>query len=515
MTAWSNGYVADIPYTHGYFRRMKPAHIRLTGLMRGHAVPNTERVAYAELGCGQGFGTTLIAAANPDADVYGFDFNPEQIHNARQLSARAGLQNVTFSEMSLEELAELPRADLPDFDIVALHGVYSWISPEARAAIGVFLRRKLKPGGLVYISYNAMPGCAALQPLQRLVRAEGARMGGTSDARARAGVTFAAELAEKGFGFLKESPAVARRLEHNKNHSGTYLAHEYLNADWTVFYLEDVVRELDAAKLVFLGSARLLDNDLRLSVPTELQEFFEAIDDPIRRETLKDYWCNRTFRVDVFQKGRMSLSRSEVLSGVRTQRVGLRKAAKSVDLAFSIGSGPMVGHREYFDPLLDRLGRGSATIAELEEALRGKADLIMLMRMIVVLDASDQLEVTRLTPADPEPSRRLNRVLAEDWTGPYRFVAAPEFGGALEASSDDLLLLNCILHGTEPTVDALAEAVAAHLVGSGGTREVDTTVLRKRATRFVDDVLPVWRMAGVVAGEGGREAALPRIVAVS
>jgi hypothetical protein len=139
----------------------------------------------------------------------------------------------------------------------------------------------------------------------------------------------------------------------------------------------------------------------------------------------------------------------------------------------------------------------------------------MLMRMIVVLDASDQLEVTRLTPADPEPSRRLNRVLAEDWTGPYRFVAAPEFGGALEASSDDLLLLNCILHGTEPTVDALAEAVAAHLVGSGGTREVDTTVLRKRATRFVDDVLPVWRMAGVVAGEGGREAALPRIVAVS
>ncbi len=526
MVAWSNGYVADIPYTYGYFRRMAPAHLRLAGLTHGHAVPSTDRLAYAELGCGQGFGTVLNAAANPEADVYGFDFNPEQIEHARRLSTRAGLGNVTFSDLSLEELAELPRADLPDFDVVTLHGVYSWISTEARAAISVFLRRKLKPGGLVYISYNAMPGCAAVQPLQRLVRAHGALAGGTSDAQARAGVAFAAELAEKGFGFLMECPAVARRLGLHKDQSGAYLAHEYLNADWTLFYLDDVVRELGAAKFVFVGSARLLENDLRLSVPAELHDFFDGIEDPVRRETLKDYWANRTFRVDVFQKGRMRLDRREILAGLRSQRVALRKAATSIDLTFPTASGKMEGRRDYFDPVLDRLARGPATMSELEEALRGKADLATLLRMIVLLDATEQLGAARLTPADPEPARRLNWVLAGDWTGPYRFLASPELGAGVEASSDDLLLLGRILDGAEPTVEGLAGAVSLHLAGTGRAIRHDegavleppeqTAMLRERAERFVERVLPVWRAAGIVGRAGEREVPVaPRIAAVS
>ena len=49
--------------------------------------------------------------------------------------------------------------DVPDF--VGLHGVWSWISNANRAAVVEFLRRKLKPGGVLYISYNASPGWAA------------------------------------------------------------------------------------------------------------------------------------------------------------------------------------------------------------------------------------------------------------------------------------------------------------------------------------------------------------------
>ncbi|KAA2243919.1 class I SAM-dependent methyltransferase [Salinarimonas soli] len=524
MAAWSNGYVADIPYTYGFFRRMAPAQLRLAALTCGHGAPPTDRVAYAELGCGQGFGTVLLAAANPDADIYGFDFNPEQVAHAQRLGDKAGLSNLHLRDLSFEELAELPLADLPEFDMVTLHGVYSWISPHARAAVTTFLRRKLKPGGLVYISYNAMPGCAAVQPLQRLVRAEAARAPGTSDARARAGVAFAARLAEKGFAFLKDSPSVMRRLGHHENQSGAYLAHEYLNADWTLFYLEDVATELDAAKLVFVGSGRLAENDLRLSVPAELQEFFRGIEDPIRRETLKDYWANRSFRVDVFQKGSTRPGREDLIVATRAQRVSLRKPADAVDLTFPVGSGKMEGRREVFEPLLDRLSAGPATIGELEVAARGRADLPTLLRMIILLDATDQLGAARLASPDPEPARRLNQVLAQSWNGPYRFVAAPELGGALEASSDDLLLLGLVLAGVEASGEALAMAAFERLTAMRKVVRGDDSaatdhaaqmgILRERAGRFVDAVLPVWRNAGIVGREVQSGTAAPRLTAV-
>ena len=54
------------------------------------------------------------------------------------------------------------RPDLPDFDFIGLHGIWSWISDENRAVIVDFIRRKLKVGGVLYISYNTQPGWAAI-----------------------------------------------------------------------------------------------------------------------------------------------------------------------------------------------------------------------------------------------------------------------------------------------------------------------------------------------------------------
>jgi len=43
---------------------------------------------------------------------------------------------------------------LPDFDYIGLHGIWSWISDENRQVIVDFIRKKLKVGGVLYISYN-------------------------------------------------------------------------------------------------------------------------------------------------------------------------------------------------------------------------------------------------------------------------------------------------------------------------------------------------------------------------
>jgi 2-polyprenyl-3-methyl-5-hydroxy-6-metoxy-1,4-benzoquinol methylase len=89
-----------------------------------------EALAYCDLGCGQGYTANLIAAANPAAQVLGVDFNPSHIANARTLANAAGLSNVDFREASFEDIAARPAT--PQFDIMAMHGVFSWISAPNR-----------------------------------------------------------------------------------------------------------------------------------------------------------------------------------------------------------------------------------------------------------------------------------------------------------------------------------------------------------------------------------------------
>jgi SAM-dependent methyltransferase len=111
----------------------------------------------------------MVAAANPQMSFVGVDFNPIHIVAARALSEAARLSNIRFAEASFDELLEPRFADLGEFDIIALHGIYSWVAPSIRRAIVKFADARLKTGGVLYVSYNAAPGWMPRAPLQRLI----------------------------------------------------------------------------------------------------------------------------------------------------------------------------------------------------------------------------------------------------------------------------------------------------------------------------------------------------------
>ena len=169
MTDWGSGYVVDTAYVHDFCRVQVPAMLSFAALAKNVAAPGGrgEALTYCDLGCGQGLTANIVAAANPRASVFAADFNPTHIAGARSLARAAGLENIEFREADFAELSN--DASLPDFDIIALHGVYSWIGAEHRQAIVALIRRRLKPGGLLYISYDAMPGWAGMAPLRQLM----------------------------------------------------------------------------------------------------------------------------------------------------------------------------------------------------------------------------------------------------------------------------------------------------------------------------------------------------------
>ena len=163
---WTSGYVAEIDSTHGYYRELAPGLIDFALLLAGYEPPNrNQSVRYLELGYGQGLSANIHAAACP-GEFWGTDFNPAHAANARALT-QVAQSNAHFADDSFEELAG--RDDLPSFDYIGLHGVWSWVSDENRRRIVEIMRRRLRVGGALYMSYNTLPGWAMAMPLRLLM----------------------------------------------------------------------------------------------------------------------------------------------------------------------------------------------------------------------------------------------------------------------------------------------------------------------------------------------------------
>lgn len=212
MAQWSAGYVSDISYTLGFYREMTPSLMRFIALCKGIRAPSTsDDLTYCELGCGQGLTANIIAASNPDVQVFATDFNPAHIVSAKGMADRGGLSNAHFYEDSFVDFTNRP--ELPDFDFIALHGIYSWINLENRHVIRDFIRRKLRPGGLVYVSYNCAPGWAPAVPLRALMYMHGQQQKGPTAGRVKPALEFVTEVAKLGAGYFKANAQMEARLE--------------------------------------------------------------------------------------------------------------------------------------------------------------------------------------------------------------------------------------------------------------------------------------------------------------
>jgi hypothetical protein len=100
MTNWTDGYVTDLTYTHGYYAELNPVRLRLALLARALAAPE-EIYTACELGYGQGLSVNLHAAAST-VHWYGTDFNPAQASYAKQLAQASGAPLDLYDESFAE-----------------------------------------------------------------------------------------------------------------------------------------------------------------------------------------------------------------------------------------------------------------------------------------------------------------------------------------------------------------------------------------------------------------------------
>ncbi|WP_072505878.1 class I SAM-dependent methyltransferase [Phaeobacter porticola] len=392
MSDWTAGYVAELDYTHDFFQEMTPARMGFSALSRGHRHGMAGKgLTYCELGCGQGFTANLLAAANPHIDFHAMDFIPAHIAGANRLAGDADLDNVTFYERSFEDFDQAPG--LPQgFDIIALHGVYSWVSRENQQRIADFISRRLKPGGLVYISYNTQPGWAASMPLRRILTDRAALGTGPLEQRIEDALEFVESLKRAGAGYFASNPAQLTRLSEMKSMSRHYLAHEFFNKDWTPFHFADVAADLSEAKLTFLGATNPLDHVDDVCLTGAQIALVQAESDPVRREGLRDILLNEQFRADLFVRGRLPYTqRGAVAAWFETPFALARHYGTGpLKLSWRQGEIPLEAHQ--YEPVLTLLAAGPATVRSmLEQGAFGAMEWQEITRVLTLLTGAGHI----------------------------------------------------------------------------------------------------------------------------
>ncbi|SFP42311.1 Methyltransferase domain-containing protein [Nitrosomonas cryotolerans] len=444
---WSQGYFTDVGYTFGYYRELSPTFIRFCLLLQGIAAPDPADAHYCELGIGQGLSLNLHAATHTGR-FWGTDFNPAQAAFAQGLTRATGLT----TDIRDESFDELLQTDLPPMDFITLHGIWTWVSPENHQQIVALARKRLKPGGVLYISYNTLPGWSAAAPLRQLFALHDRYAGRTQTALTRvdAAVQFADRLLGCNPAYSRAIPGIADRLRQIKEQNRHYVAHEYFNREWNVMYFVDVAEQLAAAKLEFAASAALLDTVDAIHLNPAAQTMLKEIEHPVLREQLRDYFTFSQFRRDLFMRGTCRLSAQEKHQRLLDTRFVLLQAPADVPrkVTGSLLEGDL--QAAIYEPLLSVLAERDFAPKSLrvlcasgEKAAVSSAQVLEAMIILVgmghVSPCQDEAAVKQVRGN----SERMNAEILRRavYSRDIAYLAAPVIGGAVPVSRVQQLFL--------------------------------------------------------------------------
>ena len=510
MPDWTAGYRADIAYTYGYYGELNPVRARFALLSAGLAPP--EGSTCCELGFGQGVSVNIHAAAS-GACWYGTDFNPAQAGFAQEL-ARASGADADLSDQAFAEFAA--RKDLPEFDFIGLHGIWSWISDENRRVIVDLVRRRLKVGGVLYVSYNTLPGWAAFAPMRHLISQHAEVLGAEGHgilSRVDGALDFADRLLAANPSFLRANPAIAERTKKLREQNRHYLAHEYFNQHWQPMHFATMAEWLAPAKLTYACSAHLLDHLDPLNLTAEQQSLLKSIPDPMFRETVRDFCVNQQFRRDYWIKGARGLSPIQQAEALRGQSVMLTTHRADVSLKVTGALGEAAMAEAVYAPILDCLADHQArTLAELEQALLPKnITFAQIRQAITLLVGAGNVALVR-SLAEVARARaltdRLNAQLLQRarGNGDVEYLASPLTGGGVRVDRMQQLFLLSLARGRTEAAEWAKDAW--QILAAQGQRvirdgkpiegsEANLAAVTAQAETFAKKRMPVLQALGI------------------
>ena len=367
MTAES--YFSEIAYSSGYYDAMNTGQVEFALGLSGLSIESPKTAC--ELGFGQGI-SLVYHAASSEVEWYGTDLLPEHVKFARELSFTAGLKD----NLSNADFKNYKKQDLPQFDFIALHGVWSWVSADTRSDITDFISAKLRPGGTVYISYNILPGQSHILPFREMFFST------YKSLRSQSADTFEAinlsllaiqRLIQANPKFFESQPGAKEHFLKVCKQSPNYLAHEYLNGTWEPMFFTQVYDLLNNIGLYHVCSSYLLDSISNFSMTQEQLATIEATEDYSSKELARDLITNRQFRREYWTNQQVRTEgRLEPDLSTLDFRIMQAVPTESMKLKISCDAGLVTLDKAFYTTFLNELANyKTPSIKELMQNLQG------------------------------------------------------------------------------------------------------------------------------------------------
>lgn len=511
MSDWTAGYIADLGYTFGYYPELNPLAAKLAFLFSGQICPSFSSAC--ELGFGQGLSVNIHAAGS-SIQWYGTDFNPSQAAFAQDLALISGAETKLYDD-SFEIFCS--RDDLPNFDFIGLHGIWSWITEENQSIIVDFLRRKLNVGGVLYLSYNTQPGWSAMAPIRHLLSEHAEVMAAPGRgilSRVDAAFKFVDSLLEVNPVFLRANASIVDKLKRVKGQNQRYLAHEYFNRNWQPTYFAEMVKLLEPAKLSFACSASFTDHISALNLTQEQQSFLKDIPDDDFRESVRDFIVNRQFRRDYWVKGARKLSGQEQLKELRKIRILLVVNKDDVDSKVKSSLVRANIQEAIFIPLMAALTKHQVfSLAELEVLLQSeKVNVKRLVQAVMILISEGYVAIAQdeeLVNNCREKTIKFNQHILEGTEGndDINFIVSPVTGSGVHVNRFERLFIKYIKLGINDPNEwskkawALLSSYNQRLLKDGKTLESDEENLAeilRQANEFLAKRVPIMEALQII-----------------
>ena len=505
MNNWTSGYVADIGYTYGYYLELNPQRVKLAFLNAGLVAP--EFGTACELGFGQGLSANMHSAASV-CSWHGTDFNPAQASFAQELASVSGADAHLYDE-AFDEFA---KRDMPEFDYIGLHGIWSWISDENRQVIVDFIRKKLKVGGVLYISYNTLPGWGTFAPMRHLMTEHAEVIGADGVgivSRIDGALEFTEKLLATNPAFSRANPLINEKIKQIKGQNRHYLAHEYFNRDWHPMHFAMMAKWMESAKLTFACSAHYLDHLDALNLTSEQLGFLKEIHDPMFKQTIRDFMVNQQFRRDYWVKGTRTLTTLEQAEQLREQRFVMSAYRPDVSLKVTGSLGEATLNENIYAPVLDLMSDFKArTLAQMEQLVKDKGIKSgQLSQAVLLLCGNGTLTAvqddTAITKAKKHTAKlNTHLMLKARSSNDVTYLASPVTGGGVNVGRFQQLFLLALEHGKKKPEDwasFVAEILAAQgqkIVKEGKpleTPEEHMAELTTQAHEFSVKQLPIFK----------------------
>jgi hypothetical protein len=286
------------------------------------------------------------------------------------------------------------------------------------------------------------------------------------------------------------------------------LVNEYLVDDTYALYHADVVRELAEARLDFVASANIGDDEIRFTVPEALQEFVQSGSDQTWRETLKDFITNKQFRRDIFVRGANRLNDYEKTTLLNEVTFALMVPPSQLRFTFTVPVGEVRGKEDVYRAITNALVDGPKTygcIRELAE-LRSLADA-SLRQSIDLLVRSGQIHPITLPQSTKSATAFNKAVIERTFAGEnLKHLASPIVGTGVPVDFSDIMALDGTIRGDVPEVTAakaweIMSRTGRRLMKNGEVlrdREANTLEQLERIAAFNEIKFPIFHSLGIL-----------------